>query len=292
MKHKSLSDRLFDSLNHVLLALLALSMLFPFLYIFSVSFTTFDEFLKSEILLWPKVWVTDAYQYIFQSKPFIRAMGMTVYLTVVGTIVNLLFTASMAYALSRKIYGQRLMMFMVLFTMLFSAGMIPTFLMVKATGLLNSIWALILPAAIAPFNLIVVRQFFLNIPNELYEAAVVDGANEFRIFWQIILPLSKPVLAAFGLFYAVGHWNTYFGGILYLNDPKQWPIQVILRQIVIQSDAKNALGAAEQLMLDNPPPPETIQMAAILVATLPILLVYPFLQKHFAKGVMLGSVKG
>ncbi|MBD2861673.1 carbohydrate ABC transporter permease [Paenibacillus oceani] len=292
MKHKSRSDRLFDSLNHVLLALLALSMLFPFLYIFSVSFTTFDEFLKSEILLWPKVWVTDAYQYIFQSKPFIRAMGMTVYLTVVGTIVNLLFTASMAYALSRKIYGQRLMMFMVLFTMLFSAGMIPTFLMVKATGLLNSIWALILPAAIAPFNLIVVRQFFLNIPNELYEAAVVDGANEFRIFWQIILPLSKPVLAAFGLFYAVGHWNTYFGGILYLNDPKQWPIQVILRQIVIQSDAKNALGAAEQLMLDNPPPPETIQMAAILVATLPILLVYPFLQKHFAKGVMLGSVKG
>jgi len=292
MKHKSRSDRLFDSLNHVLLALLALSMLFPFLYIFSVSFTTFDEFLKSEILLWPKVWVTDAYQYIFQSKPFIRAMGMTVYLTVVGTIVNLLFTASMAYALSRKIYGQRLMMFMILFTMLFSAGMIPTFLMVKATGLLNSIWALILPAAIAPFNLIVVRQFFLNIPNELYEAAVVDGANEFRIFWQIILPLSKPVLAAFGLFYAVGHWNTYFGGILYLNDPKQWPIQVILRQIVIQSDAKNALGAAEQLMLDNPPPPETIQMAAILVATLPILLVYPFLQKHFAKGVMLGSVKG
>lgn len=292
MKHKTLSDRLFDSINYVLLALLALSMLFPFLYIFSVSFTTFEEFLKSEILLWPKVWVTDAYQYIFQSKPFIRAMGMTVYLTVVGTIVNLLFTASMAYALSRKIYGQRLMMFMVLFTMLFSAGMIPTFLMVKATGLLNSIWALILPAAIAPFNLIVVRQFFLNIPNELYEAAVVDGANEFRIFWQIILPLSKPVLAAFGLFYAVGHWNTYFGGILYLNDPKQWPIQVILRQIVIQSDAKNALGAAEQLMLDNPPPPETIQMAAILVATLPILLVYPFLQKHFAKGVMLGSVKG
>lgn len=292
MKHKTLSDRLFDSINYVLLALLALSMLFPFLYIFSVSFTTFEEFLKSEILLWPKVWVTDAYQYIFQSKPFIRAMGMTMYLTVVGTIVNLLFTASMAYALSRKIYGQRLMMFMILFTMLFSAGMIPTFLMVKATGLLNSIWALILPAAIAPFNLIVVRQFFLNIPNELYEAAVVDGANEFRIFWQIILPLSKPVLAAFGLFYAVGHWNTYFGGILYLNDPKQWPIQVILRQIVIQSDAKNALGAAEQLMLDNPPPPETIQMAAILVATLPILLVYPFLQKHFAKGVMLGSVKG
>ncbi|MEF3302343.1 carbohydrate ABC transporter permease [Paenibacillus sp. GYB003] len=292
MKYRTLSDRLFDGLNYLFLALLALTMLFPFLYIFSVSFTTFDEFLKSEILLWPKVWVTDAYQYIFQSKPFVRAMGMTVYLTVVGTIVNLLFTASMAYALSRNIYGQKLMMFMVLFTLLFSAGMIPTYLIVKATGLLNSIWALILPSAIGPFSLIVVRQFFLNIPNELYEAAVVDGANEFTIFGKVILPLSKPVLAAFGLFYAVGHWNTYFAGILYLNDPRQWPIQVILRQIVIQSDAKNALGAAEQMMLENPPPPETIQMAAILVATLPILIVYPFLQKHFAKGVMLGSVKG
>lgn len=290
MKYKSLSDRLFDSLNYLFLLLLAISMLLPFLYIFSVSFTTFDEFLKSEILLWPKVWVTDAYTYILNSKPFVRAMGMTVYLTGVGTIVNLLFTASMAYALSRRIYGQRLMMFMVLFTMLFSAGMIPTYLMVKATGLLDSIWALILPAAIGPFSLIVVRQFFLNIPSELNEAAVMDGANEFRIFWQIVLPLSKPVLAAFGLFYAVGHWNTYFGGILYLNDPRQWPIQVILRQIVIQSDA-NALGTA-QMMLDNPPPPETIQMAAILVATLPILIVYPFLQKHFAKGVMVGSIKG
>ncbi|MDF2669158.1 MAG: transporter permease [Paenibacillus sp.] len=292
MKYKSVSDRVFDALNYLLLAILAVSMLLPFLYIFSVSFTTFDEFLKSEILLWPKVWVTDAYQYIFQSKPFVRAMGMTVYLTSVGTVINLFFTATMAYALSRKIYGQRLMMFMVLFTMLFSAGMIPTYLIVKATGLLDSIWALILPAAIGPFSLIVVRQFFLSIPGELNEAAVMDGANEFTIFRKIIMPLSKPVLAAFGLFYAVGHWNTYFAGILYLNDPREWPIQVILRQIVIQSDATNALGAAEQMMLENPPPPETIQMAAILVATLPILLIYPFLQKHFAKGVMLGSVKG
>lgn len=181
---------------------------------------------------------------------------------------------------------------MVLFTLLFSAGMIPTYMMVKATGLLDSIWALILPSAIGPFSLIVVRQFFLNIPKELNEAAIMDGANEYTIFRKIIVPLSKPVLSAFGLFYAVGHWNTYFAGILYLNDPREWPIQVILRQIVIQSDGKNALGAAEQMMLDNPPPPETIQMAAILVATLPILIIYPFLQKHFAKGVMLGSVKG
>jgi len=286
------TDRLFEWGNAIFLALLAVSMLFPFLYIFSVSFTTFDEFLKSDLLLWPKKWVPDAYLYIFHSGAFLRSLLMTVYLTVVGTAVNLFFTATMAYGLSRSIYGGRTITFMVLFTMLFSAGMIPTYLMVQATGLLNSIWALILPVAIGPFNLIVIRQFFQNIPNELYEAAVMDGANDLTIFGRMILPLSKPVLAAFCLFYAVGHWNTYFSGILYLNDPKQWPIQVILRQIVVLSDPKNALGAAEQVMLDVQPPPETIQMAAILVATLPILIVYPFLQKHFAKGVLIGSIKG
>ncbi|CAG7652503.1 carbohydrate ABC transporter permease [Paenibacillus allorhizosphaerae] len=291
MYHRSLADRIFDWTNYFLLAVLAASMLFPFLYIFSVSFTTLDEFLHSELLLWPKKWVVDAYVYIFQSDSFLRSMGITVYLTVMGTLVNLFFTATFAYALARHLYGHRAMQFAVLFTMLFSAGMIPTYLIVQATGLINSIWALILPSAIAPFNLIIVRQFFTNIPSELYEAAIMDGANELRTFWSVVLPLSKPVLAAFALFYAVGHWNTYFAGILYLNDPTKWPIQVILRQIVVQNDSK-AFGALDISLFENPPPPETIQMAAILMATLPILLVYPFLQKYFVKGVMVGSVKG
>lgn len=291
MKYRSLADRIFDWTNYIMLALLAASMLFPFVYLFAVSFATLDEFLHSPLLLWPKTWVTDSYEYILKSQAFMRAMGTTVFLTVMGTIVNLIFTATMAYGLSRNIHGQKAMVFMVLFSMLFSAGMIPTYLVVRGTGLIDSIWALILPVAIAPFNLIVVRQFFMNIPNELHEAAVMDGANDLHIFWKIILPLSKPVLAAFSLFYAVSHWNTYFTGILYLNNPERWPIQVILRQIVIQSDSK-AFGATDPAFLENPPPPETIQMAAILLATLPILLVYPFLQKHFAKGVMLGSIKG
>ncbi|WJH34968.1 carbohydrate ABC transporter permease [Paenibacillus sp. CC-CFT747] len=292
MKYKTASDRWFDWTNAILLALLAASMLFPFLYIFAVSFTTLDEFLHSELLLWPKKWVADAYLYILGSPTFLRSMGMTVYLTVAGTLVNLFFTTTFAFSLSRRIYGTRVLLFAVLFTLLFSAGMVPTYLIVQATGLIDSIWALILPVAIAPFNLIIVRQFFLNIPGELYEAAIVDGANDLVIFWKLILPLSKPVLAAFALFYAVGHWNTYFAGILYLNDPRMWPIQVILRQIVVQNDSK-AFGSSDVMaMLENPPPPETVQMAAILLATLPILLVYPFLQKHFVKGVMVGSVKG
>lgn len=290
MNHSTVGEKIFDHLNKIILLIIAVTMLFPFLYIFSVSFSSVSDFLKNDILLWPKHWVTDAYTYILGSDRFIHSLLVTIYITVVGTIVNLVFTSTMAYALTRGISGQRFILFLVLFTLLFSAGMIPTYMVVKATGLLNTFWALILPVAISPYNLIIMRQFFLGIPEELSEAATIDGANEIQIFTKIILPLSKPSLAAFGLFYAVSHWNSYFSGILYLNDPAKWPIQVILRQIVIVNEPNAALGGHE--IMEVLPPPQTVQMAAILLATIPILLVYPFLQKHFAKGVMLGSVKG
>nr|WP_253300736.1 carbohydrate ABC transporter permease [Paenibacillus lautus] len=274
-----------------MLVLIGTVMVIPFLYIFAVSFSSLHEYMSSDLLLWPKEWVLDSYRYIFASKSFIRSLGLTIFVTVIGTLVNLMFTSAMAYGLTRKLPGQSFMLFLVLFTVLFSAGMIPTYMIVKETGLLDSLWALIIPSAIAPFNLIVMRQFFLGIPEELNEAAYIDGANELNTFFMVILPLSKPALATFCLFYAVGHWNNYFAGILYLNDPTLWPIQVILRQIVLLNDPMNSLGSVT-MMMENPPPPETIQMAATLVATLPILIVYPFLQKHFAKGVMIGSVKG
>ncbi|MGE7828751.1 carbohydrate ABC transporter permease [Paenibacillus sp. NPDC093718] len=281
----------FDIINSLMLVLIGTVMVIPFLYIFAVSFSSLHEYMSSDLLLWPKEWVLDSYRYIFASKSFIRSLGITIFITVIGTLVNLVFTSAMAYGLTRKLPGQSFMLFLVLFTVLFSAGMIPTYMIVKETGLLNSLWALIIPSAIAPFNLIVMRQFFLGIPEELNEAAYIDGANELTTFFKVILPLSKPALATFCLFYAVGHWNNYFAGILYLNDPTLWPIQVILRQIVLLNDPINSLGSVT-MMMENPPPPETIQMAATLVATLPILIVYPFLQKHFAKGVMIGSVKG
>ncbi|MBU5348230.1 carbohydrate ABC transporter permease [Paenibacillus lautus] len=281
----------FDIVNSLMLVLIGTVMVIPFLYIFAVSFSSLHEYMSSDLLLWPKEWVLDSYRYIFASKSFIRSLGLTIFVTVIGTLVNLMFTSAMAYGLTRKLPGQSFMLFLVLFTVLFSAGMIPTYMIVKETGLLDSLWALIIPSAIAPFNLIVMRQFFLGIPEELNEAAYIDGANELNTFFMVILPLSKPALATFCLFYAVGHWNNYFAGILYLNDPTLWPIQVILRQIVLLNDPMNSLGSVT-MMMENPPPPETIQMAATLVATLPILIVYPFLQKHFAKGVMIGSVKG
>lgn len=292
MNTRTMKEKLADSINVLLLGGIAATMLLPFVYIFAVSFSSLEDHLRSELLLWPKRWVLDSYIYIMNSEPFVRSLFVTVWVTIAGTLVNLMFTATMAYGLTRGLIGQRAVLFAVLFTLLFSAGMIPTYLVVKETGLLDSLWSLILPSAIAPFNLIVVRQFFRNIPEELNEAAMIDGANELKTFLSVILPLSKPVLAAFSLFYAVGHWNSYFNGILYLNDPSKWPIQVILRQIVVQNDAMNTLGEADMELMAMPPPPETIQMAAILVATVPILLVYPFLQKHFAKGVLIGSVKG
>ncbi|MHA2855950.1 carbohydrate ABC transporter permease [Paenibacillus lautus] len=291
MKQKSIADRLFGGVNITLLLVISAVMLFPFVYLFSVSFSSFEDFLGSKLLLWPSKWTTDAYEYIWASRTFRQALLNTSLVTVLGTIVNLLFTATMAYALSRPIVGQRTVMFMVVFALLFSAGMIPTYLVVQETGLLDSIWSLILPVAIAPFNLIVIRQFFMNLPSDMIEAGIVDGANDLQIFGRIILPLSKPALAAFSLFYAVTHWNNYFAPILYINDPAKWTIQVVLRQIVVVGETTGTLGG-DNMFLDNPPPPETIQMAAILMATLPILIVYPFLQKHFAKGVMLGAVKG
>ena len=291
MNKSTVSEKVLLIVNNILLLLIALTMMFPFVYIFSVSFSSVSDVLNSDLLLWPKEWVTDAYTYILGSDQFIRSIFVTIYVTVVGTFINLVFTSTMAYSLTRNIIGQRTILFLVLFTVLFSAGMIPTYMIVKATGLLNTLWALIIPVAISPFNLIIMRQFFKSIPEELSEAALIDGANEIQIFTKIILPLSKPALAAFGLFYAVGHWNSYFSGVLYLNDPAKWPIQVILRQIVIVNEPNAALGG-HAAMLEAIPPPETVQMAAILLATLPILIVYPFLQKHFAKGVMLGSVKG
>lgn len=290
LNYASRGERIGDAINYVILALIAAAMFFPFFYIAMISFSSLADFLRSDVILWPQQWVLDAYRYILSSHAFRQSLQVSVFITVGGTLVNLAFTSTMAYALTRPHLGRRAILLGVIFSMLFSPGLIPAYMVVKELGLINSLWSLILPVAISPFNLIVMRQFFLSIPEEVTEAALLDGANEVQIFWKIILPLSKPALAAFALFYAVGHWNSYFSAILYLNDPAKWPIQVVLRQIVILNQPNAALGDT-QFLLEHQPPPQTIQMAAIIVATVPILLVYPFLQKHFAKGVMIGSVK-
>ena len=219
----------------------------------------------------------------------VRISCTTVLVTAVGTVVQLILTVTMAYPLAkRNLRGRQLILSLVVFAMVFSGGMIPTFLLIKDLGLLNSYWALILPAAINPFSLIIIKNFFQELPAELEESAKMDGATEVGILWRILLPLSKPVLATFALFYAVGIWNDSMSPLLYLSDNSKWTLQMYLRQVTASSDLLGTGNVDPNYI----PPEQGIKFAVIVVATLPILVFYPFLQKHFAKGMLIGSVKG
>ncbi|GIP16364.1 protein LplC [Paenibacillus montaniterrae] len=291
-KYRTLPGTLFDVSNYLFLSLYGLVAILPFIYIIAGSFASDAELTERAVFLIPKTFTTAAYEYIFSTNIILRSVWVSVYVTVVGTLFNLVFTVTMAYPLARRVLpGRNLILNLVIFSMLFGGGMIPTFLVVRELNLLDSLWALIIPGAISAFNLIIVKNFFQELPPELEEAARIDGCTELGLLWRIVLPLSKPVLATFALFYAVGHWNNFFSALLYINDPEKWPLQVMLRQIVMLSQA-----AAGDLSSMDPsfvkPPDQSIKMAVIVIGTIPILLVYPFLQKHFAKGVLIGSVKG
>ena len=286
------SGVIFDIFNYIFLALFAAVTVIPFIYIIAGSFATDSELTERAFFLIPKTFSLDAYHYILSNGALLRSMGVSIYITVVGTLINLFCTITMAYPLSRKdLWGRNRILGLVIFSMLFSGGMIPTYLVVKELGLLDSYWSLMLPTAISAFNLIIVKNFFQELPNELEDAARIDGCTELGVLWKIYLPLSKPIIATFALFYAVGHWNEFYQALLYINDPQKWPLQVILRQVVMLSQG-GAVGDATQLDPNFVQPPEqSIKMATIVFGTLPILLVYPFLQKYFAKGVLLGSIK-
>ncbi|WNS43200.1 carbohydrate ABC transporter permease [Paenibacillus sp. MMS20-IR301] len=290
VEDRTISGRIFSAVNFTLLAIIALVTVLPFVHVVAGSFTTSAELAANKFVLIPKVWSLEAYKFIFSTNTIFRALGVSIGVTLVGTVFSMFITALMAYGLSRRdLDGRRVFNFLVVFTMLFHGGMIPTFLVVKELGLIDSYSALILPSAISAFNMIILKNFFQNIPEGLEESAKIDGCNDFGILFKIVLPLSLPSIATISLFYAVTYWNTYMSAILYLDDSAKWPIQVLLRQIVVL-----ASGMDHSATLDGtvPPPDQTIKMAVIVVATLPILMVYPFLQKHFAKGAMLGSMKG
>jgi putative aldouronate transport system permease protein len=291
-KHDSLGEKVFDSFNYLFLVIFAVVTLLPFIYIVSASLATEAEITERGVFLIPRDLSLGAYQYIASSGTIFRSMGVSIFITVVGTLTNLAFTLSMAYALSRRsLFGRNIVMNLVIFTILFSGGLVPSYLVVKGLGLINSYAAVILPGAISAFNLIIIKNFFQELPPGLEESARIDGCNDLGVLWRIVLPLSKPVIATFGLFYAVGHWNNFFTAMLYLNDHTKWPLQVMLREIVMLSQ----LSVGDMNNLDQnfvKPPEQSVKMAVIVFGTLPIMLVYPFLQKHFAKGVLLGSIKG
>jgi putative aldouronate transport system permease protein len=267
-------------------------MVLPIIYILAGSFATETELTTRPFFLFPRTISFDAYRYIFSTDTLPRSLLVSVFITIAGTLVNLIFTFTMAYPLARKgLTGRNVVMNIVIFSMLFSGGLIPSYLVVKGLGLLDTYWAVLLPGAISAFNLIVIKTFFQELPHELEESARIDGCTDLGVLWRIVLPLSKPIIATFALFYAVGHWNEFFNALLYLNDSRKWPLQVLLRQIIMLS--QGSLGDTAMLDADFvKPPDQSVKMAIIVVGTLPILMVYPFLQKHFAKGVLIGALKG
>jgi multiple sugar transport system permease protein/putative aldouronate transport system permease protein len=262
----------------------------PFVGVISTSVAPNQQINASGgLVLLPDSVNFNAYRSLFAGGVVTRALFVSVFVTVIGTLLSLTVSCLLAYALSRPGFtAGRPILLIVLFSMLFSPGIIPLYLVVKGAGLLDTIWALIVPSMVSAFNVIVLRAFFSNLPNEITESARIDGAGELKTFGYIVLPLSKAVLSVIGLFYAVGYWNAFFGALLYLNDSKLWPLQLVLRTYVIND---TQLGSAE-LGTELLPPQASIQMAILVISIVPILLVYPFLQRHFAKGVLTGAVKG
>ncbi|GAA3552707.1 carbohydrate ABC transporter permease [Kribbella ginsengisoli] len=262
----------------------------PFVAVISTSIAPNKQVNESGgLVLFPHSVDFGAYRSLFSGGVVTQALFVSIFVTVVGTLLSLTVSALLAYALARPGFtAGRPILLVVLFSMLFSPGIIPTYLVVKGAGLLDSLWALIVPTMVSAFNVVVLRAFFANLPGELTESARIDGAGELKTFGYIVLPLSKAVLSVIGLFYAVSYWNAFFSALLYLNDSKLWPLQLVLRTYVIND---TQLGSAE-LGTERLPPQASIQMAILVVSIVPILVVYPFLQRHFAKGVLTGAVKG
>ncbi|SDD48408.1 putative aldouronate transport system permease protein [Glycomyces harbinensis] len=280
---------LIRAVKAVVIVLIVITMLYPLVYVIAMSFASPEQARAG--VVFPTEYSLDAYRAIFNGGTVLQGLRNSLFITVVGTVLSLAATSMLAWGLvrTRQVPGAKFVLILVLATMFFSAGIIPNFMLIKYLGLLDSTWSLIIPGLISAFNMIVIRNFFQGLPGELIEAARIDGAGEWRIFLRIVLPLSKPVLAVMGLFYAVGYWNTYFNALLYINDSEKWPIQVVLQQYVLAGVA--IPGAV--VSPDQPPPPGvTLQMAVIVLATVPILLVYPFLQRYFTSGVLTGAIKG
>lgn len=291
MSRMSRGEKIFQSINLVLLLALAIATLFPFLYVVSVSLTPLEVLAKyGSFQVIPRVITFDAYRYLLSTGLIPRAFLNSVTITVLGTTVNLVLTTLTAYPLSRKrLPGRTFWLVFVLIPMLFSGGLVPLFILVRSLGLLNTYWAVVLPGAIWTYNLLVMKSFFESLPEEILESARIDGANDFRILIRIVLPLSKPVLATLGLFYAVGHWNGFFYPLMFLSDAKLQPLQVILRNVLLDLMMDDLPEVLEKLELL---PGQTLKMAAIVLSVLPLLVVYPWIQKYFTKGVLLGAIKG
>ena len=290
---QSRGDRIFDAMLYLAAFLVLAVVLVPLIFVVSASFSDPDLVLRGKVLLLPKGINVVAYKMVFQNAEIWLGYRNTAFYTVFGTMVNIAMTILAAYPLSRKeMVGRKWLMLLIVFTMYFSGGLIPTYLLVKNLGLENTIWAMIVPVAISTYNLIVCKSFFENnIPQDLYESAMLDGCNNTRMLLSIVLPLSKAIIAVLVLYYAVAHWNSYFNALVYLRKRELQPLQIILRGILLMGETEqmgsNDIGMGEKLKMA-----EAIKYAVIVVASVPMLMLYPFVQKYFVQGVMVGAIKG
>ncbi|WP_206438480.1 carbohydrate ABC transporter permease [Paenibacillus whitsoniae] len=291
LNRPSFAERCFDLVNMLFLVLLMLVTVYPIIYVALASISDASSLMAHKGMLWhPLGFTLDAYSYVFQNPMLLKGYGNTLFVVVVSLVLNIVLTAFGAYALSRKSvqYRKPLMLFIV-FTMFFSGGLIPLYLTVKGVGLLDSLWALIIPQAINTFNLILMKTGFEAIPDALEESAKIDGANDFVILFRIVLPLSMPVIAVMLLYYGVAHWNSWFNAMIFLQERTLYPLQLVLREILLQGEANANSGASDG---DAAALAASMKYATIMVATVPILFIYPFLQKYFVKGALIGAIKG
>lgn len=292
--NESRSDKIFSFTNYFFIIAITLLVLYPLFFVLSASFSDPKFVLKGEVWLLPKGFNLDAYYKILQNKDIINGFVNTLKYTVFGTGINLIMTIMAAYPLSRKDFrGRNLIMGIFVFTMFFSGGLIPTYLLIKDLGMINTFWVMVIPNAVAVWNIIIMRTFFqTTIPFELQEAAMIDGCSNLQILWRIIIPLSMPVIAVMVLFYAVGHWNSYFQALIYLQDKELFPLQLVLREILIQSQVDDLMKGTAETQAQQQLLVEGLKYAILIVANLPMLILYPFLQKYFMKGFVVGAIKG
>lgn len=290
MKLRTRGETIFEWCNNALLLACILICLIPVLNVAAKSLSAEAHVVAGDVFLWPLGFNVDAYKVVLGSQKFISSFMNSVIITVVGTLLNVTLTVFTGYALSRsRLQGQKVIMMLYVFTMLFSAGLIPTYLVIKSLGLLDTLWALILPTRVSPFNMIIMRLYFHNIPDSLEESGKMDGAGNLRVLFQIMLPLAMPVIATVSLFCAVEYWNSYFDALMYINNYKLLPLQVFLREMIMSAaDASNNIDILSQVHVSI----ESIRGATVVAATLPIVIIYPFLQRYFVKGMVLGAVKG
>lgn len=294
MKHQSAGDKLFGLTNTVCLALTAFIVLYPLYFVLIASISDAAAVLGGQVWLYPKGIHFDAYLRILRQSELMHGYFNTIVYTVIGTAVNIAMTILAAYPLSRpQLAGRGVITAMMVFTMFFSGGLIPTYLLVKSLGMLDTIWALIIPGAVSVYNIVIMRTFFqTGIPKEVQEAAHIDGCNDFQLLGRVVLPLSMPIIAVMILLYGVGHWNSYFSALIYLSDREMYPLQLFLRELLVLNQTFETIAYFDEDITKKMMEAESIKYAAVIVANLPVLLLYPFLQKYFAKGMLVGAIKG